>query len=537
MLSRENIGRALVAIFEVSRGHTVLAAYRKHCAARLGDVLGHRTLVGTLDAYAETISVVDSEQNSFELPFDSSTPLGEVARIPASADALSAGRALAVSAVLGERVGAFLGIAFEEGEELDGGALIDLAFQLTLAMEVILERAEAYREAEVMANEARAKAELLATVSHEIRTPLNAIINLPERIRREFENGFSGNEDVVLRSVGMLERSGSHLLNLVNDILDVSRIDAGEMRLRPGETSARQALEDAIASCQTLAEQRAIRIDVECDDSAGVLLADPLRLTQILTNLVTNGVKYSRERSRVTVRALDAGDRVCFSVEDRGIGIGLKDQERIFERYIRLQSDPSDQESSGSGLGLHITRKLVELHEGSIWVESELGRGSTFHVELPRRARSLEMLTDMHQPPLPPPTTGQDHTILLVDDDAMVLETAELLLEELGHALVCTTDVQRIDELIQNHRPSLMLLDVSMNGVNGLEVLKRLRHDFDEYQLPVLVSSGHPLEARDLEALGAGWLPKPWRRVDLLEAVSRRLRHTENPTQGPTRTS
>ena len=130
----------------------------------------------------------------------------------------------------------------------------------------------------------------------------------------------------------------------------------------------------------------------------------------------------------------------------------------------------------------------------------------------------------MEETPAAPRPTGQDHTILLVDDDATVLETAELLLEELGHALVSTTDWRRIDELILNHRPSLVLLDVSMDGVNGLDVLKRLRSEFDEVELPVLVSSGHPLEARDLEALGAGWLPKPWRRVDLLDAVSRWLR-------------
>ncbi|MEL6548330.1 MAG: ATP-binding protein, partial [Myxococcota bacterium] len=354
-------------------------------------------------------------------------------------------------------------------------ALVDLAFQITLSMEVILERAESYREAEVMAKDARTKADLLATVSHEIRTPLNVIINLPERIRQEFgADGFSGNQDVVLRSLSMLERGGAHLLNLVNDILDVSRIDAGEMRLRPADTSAVAALEDALASCSGLAEKRSVSIDVEADDHAGELLADPLRLTQILTNLVANGVKYSKAQSRVTVRALDAGDRVCFSVEDRGIGIGLKDQERIFERYIRLhaESDDDDEDDEqGTGLGLHITRKLVELHEGSIWVESELGRGSTFHVELPRRARSLEMLKGMQEKPSSPPQkTGQDHTILLVDDDATVLETAELLLEELGHALVSTTDVSRIDELIQNHRPSLMLLDVKFGSEPAQDV-------------------------------------------------------------------
>ncbi|MEO1172921.1 MAG: response regulator [Myxococcota bacterium] len=124
------------------------------------------------------------------------------------------------------------------------------------------------------------------------------------------------------------------------------------------------------------------------------------------------------------------------------------------------------------------------------------------------------------------PAGESKHTILLVDDDATVLETAELLLEELGHALVSTTDVARIDELVESYEPSLIVLDVSIGGVNGLDVLRQLRSRYDAQTLPVLVSSGHPMDPRELDVLGAGWLPKPWRRVDLLSAVSAQMRRS-----------
>lgn len=538
MLSRDKIVRALAAVFETSRGQVSLADYRGRCAERLGHILGRRALIGTLNAYAESILANDSNGKSFALPFNGTTPLGDVLVIMPD-DAVPELRAIATpggiasSAVLGERVGAFVALELLE-EEVDSAALVDLAYQTTLAMEFILERAESYRETEVVSRDARAKADLLATVSHEIRTPLNSIINLPEKLRENFTfdrdlqaTKFVGDAAVALRSLEMLERSGQHLMNLVSDILDVSRLDAGQMPLHPELKDVAALLEQAVSDCSHLAEQREVTVTLESKSPLGEVFCDPLRFVQIVMNLVTNAVKYSSSGSQVILVASTRGDdHVEIAVTDEGIGISLKDQERIFERYIQLQPSDSEAEGrAGSGLGLHITRQLVELHDGTIAVRSELGRGSTFTVTLPRLARSLQLLQGRHEVPMSQQENeGSDHTILLIDDDATVLETAELLLEELGHALVSTTDVGRVDDLIEQYRPSLIVLDVSIAGVNGLDVLKRLRGTYDPETLPVLVSSGHPIEPRVLDKLGAGWLPKPWRRVDLLSAVSQHMR-------------
>lgn len=172
MLTRQEIIRALAAVFETSRGHTSLATYRAQFAARLGELFRRRVLIGTLDAYAESILASDSYGRSFALPFDATTPLGDVLFIDADhpVDALRAialPNGIAASAVLGARVGAFIGIAVPAAD-VHADTLVELAYQTTLAMEVILERAESFREAEVMSQEARAKSDLLATVSHEI---------------------------------------------------------------------------------------------------------------------------------------------------------------------------------------------------------------------------------------------------------------------------------------------------------------------------------------------------------------------------------
>lgn len=538
MLSHEQITRALVAIFETSRGHTTLAHYRAQCAATLGKTFGRRTIVGSLDAYAETILACDDRGKVYSLSFDASTPLGEALFVEQDTEeslrVIAANGPIAASAVLGERIGAFIGVESVERSKSGAGELVDLAYQLTLAMEVVLERAESYREADAMAQDARAKTELLATVSHEIRTPLSAIINLPERIRAEFtfdekqnSSRFVGSSTVALRSLDMLERSGQHLLNLVNDILDVDRIESGEMPLRPELSDVTSLLEQVTESCEAFAEQRDIRIELVDSAGLGDLLCDPIRFVQILVNLVTNGIKYSDPGGSVSLsaRAIDP-DHIEISVADRGIGISIQDQEKIFSRYMRLHpADGSETNPDGTGLGLHITRKLVELHDGSISVDSEVGRGSTFTVLLPRHARSLDLLRGRNELPATADTVnGSHHTILLIDDDATVLETAELLLEELGHNIVSSTDIRRIDQLIQELDPSLLVLDVSIAGVNGLDVLRRLRKEHDPDSLPVLISSGHSIDPRELTGLGAGWLPKPWRRVDLLSAVSHELK-------------
>lgn len=522
MLTAENIRRALIAVLEVSRGHTMLLSYRTACATRLSQLLDRRVLLGTLNAYAESIQVTDSFGQSFALSFDADTPLGEVMLIdPEEQPEIASNGTVAASAVLGERVGAFFGVDTGAQETVDGRALIDLSYQTTLAMETILERAEAYRETEVMAREAQTKSELLATIAHEIKTPLNVIINIPERIRRELGKTPASETDVTSRTLDMLERSGQHLMTLLNDVVDLDRVETGKPPMRPVEVDSRSVLEHAAASSLDFAEHHEVTVSLHLEEELGVVIGDPVRMTQIFLNMLSNAIKYSGRPGRVEVTAAASDDWVRVCIRDNGLGIGLQDQSRIFERYVRLHDDDDEtDETGGSGLGLYITKRLVEAHHGRIWVESELGHGSSFFVELPRRAdvESSQNSTSQAEFELEP------QTIILVDDDETILEMATLLLEELGHTLVSTTDVSEVEAIVASCDPSLLVLDVGLNGANGLEVLDRLRRRHDPSELPVLVSSGHAIDPRDLEHLGAGWLPKPWKRLELIDAIQRQLR-------------
>jgi signal transduction histidine kinase len=227
----------------------------------------------------------------------------------------------------------------------------------------------------------RHKSEFLANMSHELRTPLNAIIGFSEMLLERMFGGLNEKQEEYLRDV---LSSGRHLLSLINDILDLSKIEAGRMELELGRFSLPLALENAL----TLVRERAIRhgITLSLDVAPGVgdFVGDERKLKQILLNLLSNAVKFTPKGGRVAVRALPADGCVEISVSDAGVGIAPEDQEVIFEEFRQVGADYASKRE-GTGLGLTLTRKFVELHGGQIWVKSEVGKGSTFTFTLPVR--------------------------------------------------------------------------------------------------------------------------------------------------------
>ncbi|HKP57962.1 MAG TPA: 7TM diverse intracellular signaling domain-containing protein [Polyangiales bacterium] len=278
-----------------------------------------------------------------------------------------------------------------------------------------LERAEDAR---------RAKSEFLAGVSHELRTPLNTIINVPDGLREEFQSTptvsckrcatafelepgevpnldspcpectavgalsltqhhvYRGSPQETLRYLDQVVRSGNHLLEVVNDILDVSRLEAGQMRVHKQPTDMRALFERVVAPMSGLAEHSGVTLQWGELPESCVVYGDSTKLGQILINLVGNAIKFSDGRGSVQVSVRRDGSDFVFSVRDQGIGISQEDQARIFESFVQAEGGGT-RRFGGSGLGLAITRKLVVLHQGEIWVESEPGRGSTFFVRLP----------------------------------------------------------------------------------------------------------------------------------------------------------
>jgi signal transduction histidine kinase len=236
-----------------------------------------------------------------------------------------------------------------------------------------------YRELETAS---RHKSEFLANMSHELRTPLNAVIGFSDVLSEQIFGELNAKQ---LEYIDDIRSSGRHLLALINDILDLSKVEAGKMQLELSEFSLQQAIESGM----TMVRERAARQGVELTSDVGlddnVIEGDERKIKQVLFNLLSNAVKFTPAGGEVAVKARVDSENVAISVRDSGVGIAKKDQERIFEAFQQAESGP-DRAQEGTGLGLGLARRFVELHGGTITVESELGKGSTFTVRLPARA-------------------------------------------------------------------------------------------------------------------------------------------------------
>jgi signal transduction histidine kinase len=233
-----------------------------------------------------------------------------------------------------------------------------------------------YRELETAS---RHKSEFLANMSHELRTPLNAIIGFSEVLSQQM---FGEQNPKQLEYLDDITSSGRHLLALINDILDLSKVEAGQMELQPSDFSVRQALESALTMVRERASRQGIELTLDVELDSDVIEADERKIKQVLFNLLSNAVKFTPAGGHVTVTARNDPDSIRISVSDTGVGIAATDQDRIFEAFQQVGSGPRGAQE-GTGLGLGLARRFVELHGGRIDVDSEPGVGSTFTVTLP----------------------------------------------------------------------------------------------------------------------------------------------------------
>jgi signal transduction histidine kinase len=216
-------------------------------------------------------------------------------------------------------------------------------------------------------------------MSHELRTPLNAVIGFSEVL---LDRLFGELNDKQAEYLEDIRDSGRHLLELLNEILDLSKVEAGRMELELKDASLREALEHGVAMVRERASRKGLSLEVVIDPDVDVVVADPLRLKQVILNLLTNAVKFTPSGGRVETRARRVGEEVQVSVEDSGIGIAEDQLERIFESFQQGPRSVSGA-AEGTGLGLTLSRRIVELHGGRLWVESRLGHGSTFTFAIP----------------------------------------------------------------------------------------------------------------------------------------------------------
>ena len=226
----------------------------------------------------------------------------------------------------------------------------------------------------------RHKSEFLANMSHELRTPLNAIMGFSEVLLQKMFGNINAKQEEYL---GDILSSGRHLLSLINDILDLSKVEAGRMELELARFDLPTALQDALILVRERAARHSVTLGLEADGRLGAWVADERKIKQVVLNLLSNAVKFTPEGGRVDLRAIPTDGAVEISVSDTGIGIAPEHQEAIFEEFRQVGSDERKRE--GTGLGLTLAKKFVELHGGRLWVKSQLRQGSTFIVSIPER--------------------------------------------------------------------------------------------------------------------------------------------------------
>jgi signal transduction histidine kinase/putative methionine-R-sulfoxide reductase with GAF domain len=261
--------------------------------------------------------------------------------------------------------------------------VIDLLRTFATQSALAIQNAQLFREIEDKSRQleaaSRHKSEFLANMSHELRTPLNAVIGFSEVLLQRMFGELNAKQDEYLKDI---YTSGQHLLSLINDILDLSKIEAGRMELAPAPFHVPTALENAVTLVKERAGRHGIALQLDIDPRLGEIVGDERKVKQVLLNLLSNAVKFTPEGGRITLKAGRRDGAVEIAVTDTGIGIAPEDQAAIFEEFRQVGSDET-RKQEGTGLGLTLAKKFVELHGGRIWVESELGRGSTFTFTLP----------------------------------------------------------------------------------------------------------------------------------------------------------
>ena len=253
-----------------------------------------------------------------------------------------------------------------------------------------IQNARLFREIEDKSRQIEAanrhKSEFLANMSHELRTPLNAIIGFSEVLQEKL---FGELNEKQAEYTDDILSSGRHLLSLINEILDLSKVEAGRMELELAKFDLPLAIDNARTFVRERVTKHGIKLDVTIDERLGEYVGDERKIKQILLNLLSNAVKFTPEGGRISINARQINGSVQISVTDTGIGIAPEDQARIFEEFRQVGTDHVHK-SEGTGLGLTLAKKFVELHGGTIWVESEVGKGSTFTFTLPQKPMSQQ---------------------------------------------------------------------------------------------------------------------------------------------------
>ncbi len=393
----------------------------------------------------------------------------------------------------------------EEDRTLAEAAVQQLALALQDARtyQLTQQALEEMREAD------RLKTQFLANMSHELRTPLNSIIGFSRVILKGIDGPIN---ETQAQDLTAIYNSGQHLLGLINDILDLSRIEAGKMELAFTEVDLGEIIRSVMSTAAGLVKDKPIDLSLDVPASLPLIQADNIRIRQVLLNLISNATKFT-ERGKVGVEAriapTDGKQEVVVTVFDTGPGISAEDQEKLFEPFSQVDASPT-RKTGGSGLGLSICRHLVELHDGRIWLESEPGKGSRFSFAIP--------VGEM--PAAPMADRGPEPLILAAEEDPAVQATYQQHLEGTGARLHAVVRPSEVPALARELRPAGIILDPLLLNLVDWQVLAGLRAYPDTRAIPMLLA-GRSRETKGFHLRPVDLIPRPLQPADLLGALAR----------------
>jgi len=438
-----------------------------------------------------------------------------------------------------ERISVNIGSAMQNQKQYSD--LRDLSEQIKVRGEEISRKNMELEEAN------RLKSEFLANMSHELRTPLNAIIGFSEVLKDEVMGELTADQKEYTNDIFT---SGQHLLSLINDILDLSKIDAGKMTLDLEPVNIPALFENSLSVVKEKAMSHNIKLELEIEEGLDKITADARKLKQVVYNLLSNGVKFTPDGGAVHIKVrkarswksedqsekdtdsglrtkdaeLDA-DFLEFSVADTGIGMSEEGLKKLFKPFEQLDGSMS-RKYEGTGLGLAMVKNLVELHYGTVDVESEPGRGSCFTVRIPYRAETEEktavggqLAVDRNMQTGSQEQGVMQPLVLIVEDDEKSAELMKVQLESEGWLTLVAGTAEEGIEMASSHRPDLITLDILLPGMNGWEFLEKVKRDKALAEIPIVIVSIVADENKGFSLGASKVLQKPVNREELISAV------------------
>ncbi len=377
-----------------------------------------------------------------------------------------------------------------------------------------------------------AKSQFLARMSHELRTPMNSILGFSQMLQLNTSSNLSPMESENIRKIN---KAGQHLLSLINDILDLNQIEADKLLVVPKSIQLHKLVHDAIDLMQPVAEDH--KIELVCQGSSMdsdeiFVLADPLRLKQVLLNLISNAIKFSPAGSSVNISfENDPDQRIHIQVKDYGKGIPQEFKNKLFDPFERVNDDSPTTE--GAGIGLTITKKLLGLMNGEIDFESELNRGTTFHVFLPKGENNSEESDAETETQQAPKNNETQALILYIEDNATNLSLMEGIFSYRKNIhLITASEALKGLKMAQEHQPDLILLDINLPGMNGISAMRELKKFEQTRDIPVIAVSANSNQSDIDRTLKEGfqtYISKPFEVQSFLEIIDNILEKTKPP--------